>query len=211
MTTRRGLMLAMSSPSGAGKSTLSRLLLADDDDVSMSVSATTRPPRDGEIEGKDYFFLSHDKFKDMKTHDEFLEHATVFENFYGTPRKPVEAALEQGRDVLFDIDWQGVQQLSHISVKDSDLVTVFILPPSLVELESRLHTRALDSEEVIQLRMSKAESEISHWAEYDYVLINDNLDDTYKQLQEILSVERKKRFRQSGMLQFVRGLMSERQ
>lgn len=205
---RRGLMLVMSSPSGAGKSTLTRMLLADDVQMKMSVSATTRTPRPGEIEGEHYYFMEKDTFNTMVDEGGFLEYATVFENSYGTPRQPVEDALADGLDVIFDIDWQGTQQLAQ-SPMHADLVTVFILPPSIVELEKRLKTRAQDSDEVIAKRMAKAEAEISHWAEYDYVLVNDNLQDTYQKLKEILFVERAKRFRQPKLSAFVRQLMNE--
>lgn len=206
---RRGLMLVMSSPSGAGKSTLTRLLLSDDLEMKISVSATTRKPRPGEIHGEHYFFMSRDDFDTMVDQDGFLEHATVFENSYGTPREPVEEALSDGLDVIFDIDWQGTQQLSQ-SPMQADLVKIFILPPSIVELEKRLRKRAQDSEETIEKRMREAESEISHWAEYDYVLVNDNLQETYEQLKKILAVERAKRFRQPKLSPFVRKLMNER-
>lgn len=206
---RRGLMLVMSSPSGAGKSTLTRLLLSSDVQMKMSVSATTRKPRPGEVDGEDYYFLSHDEFNEMVDNGGFLEHATVFDNSYGTPRKPVEEALSEGLDVIFDIDWQGTQQLSQ-SPMQADLVKVFILPPSVSELENRLRSRGQDSEETIEKRMAEAESEISHWAEYDYVLVNDDLQESYKQLCDILSVERTKKFRQPKLSPFVRKLMSER-
>ncbi|WND02345.1 guanylate kinase [Temperatibacter marinus] len=206
---RRGLMLVMSSPSGAGKSTLTRMLLSEDVQMKMSVSATTREPRPGEEDGEDYYFLSRKDFDNMIDNQGFLEHATVFENSYGTPRRPVEEALEDGLDIIFDIDWQGTQQLAQ-SPMNADLVTVFILPPSVLELENRLRNRAQDSEEIIQKRMAEAESEISHWAEYDYVLVNDDLQDTYKQLRNILHVERAKRFRQPKLMPFVRKLMNER-
>lgn len=203
---RRGLMLVLSSPSGAGKTTLARRLLQSDDHLSMSVSATTRPPRDGEIEGKDYFFVSELGFNEMVDGDEFLEHATVFGNSYGTPRAPVEEALQAGRDVLFDIDWQGTQQLRETA--DQDLVTVFVLPPSMEALESRLRTRAKDPEDVVQSRMAKAAGEITHHAEYDYVLINDDLDETFDRLVTILRAERHRQFRQKGMAAFVSAMIS---
>jgi guanylate kinase len=199
---RRGLMLVLSSPSGAGKSTLSRKLLQVDSNVAMSVSATTRPKRRNEVDGQDYFFVSPEKFAGMLREDAFLEHATVFGNQYGTPKAPVEAALSAGRDVLFDIDWQGTQQLSQ-SAKD-DLVRVFILPPSKLELERRLHTRAEDSEEVVAGRMAKANDEISHWAEYDYIILNEDIDQAEKHLYSILAAERLKRQRQTGLVDFVK-------
>lgn len=207
---RRGLMLVMSSPSGAGKTTLTRRLLAEDDDVVMSVSATTRAPRPGEVDGKDYFFVAHERFKEMIDEGELLEHAIVFENRYGTPRGPVIQALNEGKDVIFDIDWQGTQQLMS-SASAIDLVRIFILPPSVKELEERLRKRAQDSEETVQKRMAQAESEISHWAEYDYVLINDDLERTYEDLKAIVRAERFRRERRPGMSDFVRNLIEERQ
>ena len=201
---RRGLMLVMSSPSGAGKTTLTRRLLAEDSEILMSVSATTRSPRPGEIEGEDYYFVSHDDFDQMVKNDEMLEYATVFENSYGTPRKPVEKALESGKDILFDIDWQGAQLLGA-----KDIVRIFILPPSIEELKKRLKGRAQDSDEVIAKRMNEAHSEISHWAEYDYVLINDDLDETFSKLQSIISAERLRRERQLGTADFARSLMGD--
>lgn len=206
---RRGLMLVMSSPSGAGKTTLTRRLLEEDGDVVMSVSATTRDPRPGEVDGKDYYFVSHDRFEDMVNNDKLLEHATVFENRYGTPREPVEQALLWGKDVIFDIDWQGTQQLMSSS-KAIDLVRIFILPPSIAALEDRLKKRNQDSAETVAKRMDKAESEISHWAEYDYVLVNDDLEQTYEDLKAIVRAERYRRERRPGMSEFVRSLMAER-
>jgi guanylate kinase len=201
---RRGLMLVLSSPSGAGKSTLSRMLLERDSNMTMSVSATTRPKRRNEVEGRDYFFVTQEKFESMLAEDAFLEHATVFSNRYGTPRKPVEDALQKGRDVLFDIDWQGTQQLAQ-SAK-GDLVRVFILPPSKQELERRLRTRAEDSDEVVAARMAKANDEISHWAEYDYVIVNQDVEQAYEQLSSIVAAERLKRERQTGLVDFVKRL-----
>jgi len=202
---RRGLMLVLSSPSGAGKTTLSRRLLADDAAVSMSVSCTTRAPRSGEEEGKDYFFVSPSMFAQMVAGDGFLEHATVFGHQYGTPIEPVQLALARGRDVLFDIDWQGTQQLRQRA--GDDLVSIFVLPPSHAELERRLRARAQDAEDVVQARMSKANNEISHWAEYDYVVINDDLDSTLEKIKTILAAERMKRGRQTGIAEFARDLM----
>jgi guanylate kinase len=202
---RRGLMLVLSSPSGAGKSTLSRRLLASDAAVSMSISATTRAPRVGEEEGKDYFFVSPSMFTQMVEGNAFLEHAQVFGNHYGTPREPVQLALARGNDVLFDIDWQGTQQLREQA--GDDLVSVFVLPPSHEELERRLRARAQDSEDVVQARMSKANNEISHWAEYDYVVINDDLESTLEKIKTILDAERMKRRRQTGITEFARKLM----
>ncbi len=199
---RRGLMLVLSSPSGAGKSTISRALLASHDDLTMSISATTRPMRPGEVEGQDYLFIDQDRFAAMVREGEFLEHATVFENSYGTPRGLVEAALKAGRDVLFDVDWQGTQQLRENAL--DDLVSIFILPPSIEELERRLHTRAQDSDEVVAKRMSKATSEMSHWAEYDYIIINHDLHESVLQVDSILAAERLKRRRRTGLNDFLR-------
>ncbi|HEY9539455.1 MAG TPA: guanylate kinase [Kiloniellaceae bacterium] len=194
-------MLVLSSPSGAGKTTISRRLLDSDDNLSLSISATTRPPRPGEAEGKDYFFVAQDRFAAMVAGGELLEHAVVFGNNYGTPRGPVEKALERGRDVLFDIDWQGTQQLRE-TARD-DLVSVFILPPSTTELERRLHARAQDSDEVVRGRMAKAADEMSHWAEYDYIIINDNLESSVAQVEAILTAERLRRERRVGLRTFV--------
>ncbi|HEU0096831.1 MAG TPA: guanylate kinase [Rhizomicrobium sp.] len=202
---RRGLMLVLSSPSGAGKTTLSRKLLASDSAITMSVSATTRQPRSGEEEGKDYYFVSPSMFTQMVEGDGFLEHATVFGNQYGTPIEPVQLALAKGRDVLFDIDWQGTQQLRQRA--GDDLVSIFVLPPSHEELERRLRARAQDAEDVVRARMAKANNEISHWAEYDYVVINDDLDSTLTKIQTILDAERMKRGRQTGIAEFARKLM----
>ena len=205
---RNGILLVLSSPSGAGKSTLTRRLLADDPAFSMSVSATTRPPRKGETHGKHYFFVSHDDFAGMIERGDLLEHAEVFGNRYGTPRDPVEQAIGQGRDVLFDVDWQGAQQL-RLSPLGRSVVSIFLLPPSIAELEQRLHSRAQDSAEVIKGRMSKAKSEIDHWAEYDYVLINDDLDRCYAQIGTIVNAERLRLARQPGMRSFVGALNQE--
>lgn len=204
---RRGLMLVLSSPSGAGKTTLSRRLLQTDPDIVMSVSATTRPPRPNEIEGQDYFFVSPEKFDVMIANGDFLEYASVFGNKYGTPRAAVMAALEAGKDVLFDIDWQGTQQLK-IQARE-DLASVFVVPPSKVELERRLRIRAQDSEDVVRLRMAKASDELSHWAEYDYLLMNDDIQHAQGKLEEILRVERSRRARQPGLARFVQQLMRE--
>lgn len=197
----------LSSPSGAGKSTLSRLLLEKDDNISLSVSATTRAPRPGEIDGKDYHFYTQDQFDQLVANDGFLEHAKVFDHSYGTPAAPVEEALRAGKDVLFDIDWQGTQQLNQ--KVGSDLVRVFILPPSKEELEKRLKKRAQDSDEVVAKRMSKANAEISHWAEYDYVIVNDDLEKAEKDLFTILEAERMKRPRQKGLTSFVAELTKD--
>ncbi|HWD27266.1 MAG TPA: guanylate kinase [Rhizomicrobium sp.] len=198
---RRGLMLVLSSPSGAGKTTLARGLLAADGNIFMSVSATTRAMRSGEVEGRDYFFVDHPKFEAMVADNAFLEHATVFEQHYGTPGAPVMAALDDGRDVLFDIDWQGTQQLKE-RARD-DLVSIFILPPSHDELERRLKVRAQDSDEVVAKRMAKAASEISHWPEYDYVIVNRDVDRALAQVTAILEAERARRTRLVGVGEFV--------
>lgn len=206
MTTiaRRGLMLVLSSPSGAGKTTLSRALLADDDNLALSVSMTTRPMRAGEREGVDYFFVPAERFDAAVRKGEFLEHATVFDYRYGTPSAPVGEALASGRDVLFDIDWQGTQQLKEKARED--LVSIFVLPPSHAELERRLKARARDSDEVVSRRMAKAADEISHWAEYDYVIVNDHLDAALANVVAILRAERLRRTRQIGLSEFVRSL-----
>ena len=198
---RRGLMLVLSSPSGAGKTTLSRKLLGLDPAITMSVSATTRSPRTGEVEGQDYYFVSSSMFGQMAEGGAFLEHATVFDNKYGTPKEPVMLGLAQGRDVLFDIDWQGTQQLRQHA--GDDLVSIFILPPSHDELERRLRARAQDAAEVVAARMARAHNEISHWAEYDYVVINDDLDATLEKIRTILAAERLRRSRQTGITDFV--------
>src|SRR6185437_11547830 len=187
---RRGLMFVLSSPSGAGKTTLSRLLIEKVPGLEMSVSATTRPMRPGEVEGRDYHFIDKARFDQMTKRNEWLESATVFENRYGTPRAPVEAALSAGRDVLFDIDWQGTQQLREKA--HDDVVSVFILPPSASDLEKRLHSRAQDSDEVIRGRMDRASHEMSHWAEYDYIVINHDVDEAFAEVQSILKAERLK-------------------
>ncbi|MEH2508233.1 MULTISPECIES: guanylate kinase [unclassified Bradyrhizobium] len=201
---RRGLMFVLSSPSGAGKTTLSRMLIAETPALQMSVSATTRPKRPGEVNGKDYFFVDHARFETMVANGELLEWATVFDNRYGTPRAPVEAALSSGQDVLFDIDWQGTQQLRDRSPKD--VVSVFILPPSVSALEQRLHTRAQDSEEVIRGRMRKAGDEMSHFDAYDYIVVNDNIGIAFEAVKSILRAEQLKRERQVGLSDFVLGL-----
>jgi guanylate kinase len=203
---RRGLMFVLSSPSGAGKTTLSRRLLQEDAGVEMSVSVTTRAPRPGEQDGRDYHFIDRAKFDGLANSGGLLEYAQVFDYHYGTPREPVENALERGRDVLFDIDWQGTQQLRDKS--SSDVVSVFILPPTVTELERRLHTRAQDSEEVIRRRMMKSSDEMSHWAEYDYVVVNTNVEEAFAQVKAILAAERVKRHRQVGLSDFVRGLQA---
>lgn len=205
---RRGLLLILSSPSGAGKSTLARRLMDWDQTLRFSVSATTRPPRPGEAEGREYYFKSRAEFEAMVQAGQMLEHAEVFGNFYGSPRAPVEAAMLAGRDTLFDIDWQGGQQIRNSGL-GRDVVSVFVLPPSIAELEQRLRGRAQDSEAVIAGRMDKSRDEISHWAEYDYVIVNRDLDAAFAELVTILSAERLRRDRQTGLADFVRGLNSE--
>jgi guanylate kinase len=204
---RRGLMLVLSSPSGAGKTTLSRMLLAEDCSVTLSVSVTTRKMRPSEVEGRDYQFIDRWRFDALIAKDALLEWAEVFDNYYGTPAKPVMDALAQGRDVLFDIDWQGTQQLREKA--RNDLVSVFVLPPSIPELERRLKTRAQDDYETIHRRMAKAADEMSHWAEYDYVVINREVDQAFAEVKAILAAERLKRERQPGLSDFVRGLMAK--
>ena len=203
---RRGLMLVLSSPSGAGKTTLSRMLL-DDPAVDLSISVTTRPRRPAEEDGVHYHFIDRARFDAMVRNRELLEWAEVHGNCYGTPRAPVERVLAAGRDVLFDIDWQGTQQVREKA--RSDLVSVFVLPPSAPELARRLHTRAQDSEEVIRSRMAKAADEMSHWAEYDYVIVNRDLTDAFAELRAILAAERLKRERQTGLSAFVRSVQAE--
>ena len=204
---RRGLLLILSSPSGAGKSTLSRMLMTWDPTMRFSVSATTRAPRPGEEDGREYFFRSRTEFEAMVKAGDMLEHAEVFGNLYGSPRGPVEAAMKAGTDTVFDIDWQGGQQVKQ-AMRD-DVVSIFILPPSIAELDRRLRSRGQDSDEVIAGRMAKSRDEISHWAEYDYVLVNEDLDQTFDKLMTILTAERLKRDRQPGLSAFVRGLNSE--
>ncbi len=204
---RRGLMLVLSSPSGAGKTTLSRMLLQDDSGVELSVSVTTRPQRPGEVDGRDYHFIERARFGAMREAGELLEWAEVFGNLYGTPRAPVERVLGEGRDVLFDVDWQGTQQLRGQALHD--LVSVFVLPPSIPELERRLHARAQDSEDVIRNRMSRAADEMSHWDAYDYVVLNHDIAHAFADVQAILAAERLKRERQTGLSAFVRGLQAE--
>lgn len=202
---RRGLLLILSSPSGAGKSTLARKLMAWDPTLRFSVSATTRPPRPGEQDGREYYFRTRDEFQAMVAAGDMLEHAEVFGNFYGSPRGPVEQAMREGRDTLFDIDWQGGQQIRN-SALGRDVVSVFVLPPSINILEARLRNRGQDSAEVIANRMAKSIDEISHWAEYDYVLINDDLEQTFDKLLTILKAERIRRDRQPELSDFARTL-----
>jgi guanylate kinase len=205
--TQRGLMFVLSSPSGAGKTTLSRMLVERMPGLKMSVSATTRPKRPGEVNGRDYLFVDKARFEAMVMQGELLEWAIVFDNRYGTPRAPVEAALSKGEDVLFDIDWQGTQQLREKA--RADVVSVFILPPSAADLEKRLHSRAQDSKEVIRSRMSRASHEMSHWAEYDYIVINHAIDAAFAEVKSILKAERLKRERRVGLTSFVRKLQQQ--
>lgn len=201
---RRGLMLVLSSPSGAGKTTITREILKRDKNLSLSISATTRPMRPGETDGADYIFVTPEEFGRMVEADEFLEHAKVFGHRYGTPRAPVERSLAEGRDVVFDIDWQGTQELGE-RARD-DLVSVFVLPPTTEELRRRLHTRAQDPDDVVAERMAKAADELSHWAEYDYIIVNRDLEDSIAAVMAILAAERLKRERQVGLADFVAAL-----
>jgi len=201
---RRGLMLVLSSPSGAGKTTISRMLLDNDDNITLSVSVTTRPMRPGEVDGVDYHFIDPDEFGLMLNRQELLEHAKVFDHYYGTPRGVVEEALSAGQDILFDIDWQGEQQLKQAAL--TDLASVFILPPSTEELARRLQNRASDPPDVVSARMAKAPDEISHWPEYDYIIVNYDIDDSVERVRAILSAERMKRERQVGLTAFVKRL-----
>lgn len=203
---RRGIMVVLSSPSGAGKTTLTKQILNTSKNILMSVSATTRQPRPGEVDGEDYIFLSKSKFSEMIDNDEFLEYAKVFDNFYGTPRAPVEDALAGGFDIVFDIDWQGAQQLTQAAA--NDLVKIFILPPNMQELENRLRSRAQDSDDVIARRMLKSENEISHWAEYDYIIINEDITEAIEELNTIVNAERMKRLRQPWLGSFVKKLVT---
>lgn len=202
---RRGLLLVLSSPSGAGKTSLARGLLDADPSIRLSVSVTTRAPRPGEVDGRDYYFVSKERFFEMRDAGQLLEWATVFGNYYGTPRAPIEEALAAGRDVLFDIDWQGTQQLAERM--SGDLVRVFILPPSAEALEQRLKSRAQDPPEVVAKRMAEASNEISHWAEYDYVIVNVDLEESLRGLKSILAAARLRRERAPGLSSFVRGLL----
>ena len=206
--TRRGLLIILSSPSGAGKSTLARRLRGWDPSIRFSVSATTRAPRDGEVEGQDYHFIDSERFRHWVDDGEMLEHANVFGNFYGSPAGPVREAIEVGRDVLFDIDWQGAQQIKNGALKDY-VLSIFILPPSIRELRRRLEGRGLDSSDVIAARMVKSWDEISRWSEYDYVLVNDDLDATEAKLRAIVSAERLRRSQQPGLMGHVRRLQAE--
>lgn len=201
---RRGLLLVLSSPSGAGKTTLARRLIEVDSSIALSISVTTRPPRPGEVDGSDYNFVDAATFTEMRDRGELLEWARVFDYGYGTPRAPIEAAVADGRDVLFDIDWQGAQQLSE--KMKHDVVRVFVLPPSHDVLEERLRARAQDAEDVVKRRMADASAEISHWPEYDYVIVNANIENSLQGLQSILSAERLKRERLDGLTAFVRDM-----
>ena len=205
---RRGILFILSSPSGAGKSTLARRLMTWDKNISFSISATTRSPRVGELNGREYFFYSKEKFEEMISNGEMLEHASVFGNLYGSPREPVDVAINEGKDVIFDIDWQGGQQLRNSGLSE-DAVSIFILPPSILELQNRLKHRGKDTETVIESRMKKSLDEISHWAEYDYCLVNDDIDNTEKKLQYILEAERLKRSRSPFLIDLVRKLSRE--
>ena len=208
MTRRRGLLLILSSPSGAGKTTLTRRLMDWDPSISFSISATTRAARPGEQDGREYYFRSRAAFEQMVETGDMLEHAEVFGNFYGSPKAPVQAAMDAGRDTVFDIDWQGGQQIRN-SALGRDVVSVFVLPPSIAELERRLRSRGQDSDAVIADRMAKSRDEISHWAEYDYVIVNTDLDAAFNDLVTILQAERKRRDRQPALADFVRGLNKE--
>ena len=201
---RRGLMLVLSSPSGAGKTTISRTLLEREDNLAMSVSVTTRDKREEEVAGGDYHFIDKSEFNLMVNRKELLEYAKVFDNYYGTPRAPVEEELAKGHDVLFDVDWQGAQQLEQNA--GDHLVGIFILPPSTAELERRLHGRAQDSDEVVAVRMAQAADEMSHWDAYDYIIVNDDVEDSVTRVQAILQAERLRRKRQTGLAEFVKGL-----
>ncbi len=204
---RRGLMLVISSPSGAGKSTIARNLLESDPHMSISVSVTTRKRRPSEIDGRHYFFKSIREFEGLRQTDALLEWAEVHGNFYGTPRDAVEAAMSEGQDMLFDIDWQGAQQLQE--KMGGDVVSIFILPPTMAELQSRLHRRAEDSEEVIATRLANSRSEIEHWLEYDYIVVNEDLDSAFASVQAIVEAERLRRDRRPGLFEFVNGLLTE--
>lgn len=204
---RRGLMLVLSSPSGAGKTTIASELRNREEDLRISISVTTRPPRPGEVDGRDYFFVDEETFKNMLEKEAFLEHAKVFGNYYGTPKEYVFNKLKGGRDIIFDIDWQGTQQLAQFA--RDDLVSIFILPPSVEALRERLQKRGQDSSDVVELRMAQSANEISHWPEYDYVIINQDLERSITQVQEILHSERMKRRRQLGLIDFVNKIREE--
>lgn len=206
--TRRGLLIILSSPSGAGKSTLARRLRNWDPDIEFSISATTRKPRPGEEDGREYYFVDHANFKAQVSNEGMLEHAHVFGNFYGSPRAPVQDAIASGRDVLFDIDWQGAQQITN-SALGAHTLSIFLLPPSIHELRNRLERRGQDDADTIARRMEKSWDEISHWGAYDFVLVNDDLDKTEKELQTIISATRMRRSQMPGLTDHVRGLQSE--
>lgn len=201
---RRGLLLVLSSPSGAGKTTITRRIVEEDPALTLSISVTTRPKRPGEVDGRDYWFIDQPGFDEMVARDEFLEHAHVFGNCYGTPRQPIEAALAAGRDIVGDLDWQGTQQLA--GKVRPDLVAVFVLPPSLAALEERLRTRAQDSASDIAARMAKSADEMRHWPEYDYVIVNDTVEDSVAKVRAIVTAERLRRERQPGLAEFVQSL-----
>ena len=206
---RRGFLLVLSSPSGAGKTTITRRLAECDPKLDMSVSVTTRPRREEEVDGRDYYFIDRRRFDEMLAQGELLEHASVFENCYGTPRRPIELALAVGRDVVGDLDWQGTQQLTE-AVRD-DLVSVFVLPPGLAALEARLRARGQDSPAVVAARMAKSAEEMSHWSEYDYVIVNRDIGDSVGQVQAIVAAERLRRKRQVGLADFVDRLRADRE
>jgi guanylate kinase len=205
---RRGLMLVLSSPSGAGKTTITRALIERDAELGVSVSVTTRPPRVGEVDGRHYHFIDQARFQEMVENGDLLEHATVFGNSYGTPRGPIEAALAAGRDIVSDVDWQGTQQL--VESMRNDIVSVFVLPPTIAALDERLRSRAQDSLEVVAQRMAKSADEMSHWPEYDYVIVNHDLEGSVRQVQSILTAERLRRDRQVGLSEFVKRLREQR-
>lgn len=205
---RKGLLLILSSPSGAGKSTLARRLMAWDNSLAFSVSATTRAPRAGELDGREYYFKTRVQFEEMVARGDMLEHAEVFGNLYGSPRAPIEAAMAAGRDTIFDVDWQGGQQIRS-SALGRDVVSIFVLPPTIADLDARLRTRGQDSNDVIAARMEKSQNEISHWAEYDYVIVNRDIEAAFTQMMTILSAERLRRDRQPHLSDFVRALNKE--
>ncbi|MEZ8006830.1 MAG: guanylate kinase [Amylibacter sp.] len=206
--TRRGLLIILSSPSGAGKSTLSRMLLDWDPSLRFSVSATTRDPRSGEIDGREYYFKSRDEFEKLIASDGMLEHAKVFDNFYGSPKEPIESAVSKGIDIVFDVDWQGGQQIRASSMKN-DVISIFILPPSITELERRLNARGQDSIEVVASRMSKSKDEISHWNEYEYLIVNNDLQQSFEALKSILIAERTKQVRRNDLEFLIGNLNTE--
>ena len=206
--TRRGLLIILSSPSGAGKSTLSRMLLDWDPSLRFSVSATTRDPRSGEVDGREYYFKTYNEFEKLIVSDGMLEHAKVFDNFYGSPKEPIESAVSKGIDVVFDVDWQGGQQIRASSMKN-DVISIFILPPSITELERRLNARGQDSIEVVASRMSKSKDEISHWNEYEYLIVNNDLQQSFEALKSILIAERTKQARRNDLESLIENLNTE--